>query len=188
MSVFSPYTVYKVAFPFLRPGYLIKVGDKYYMVITARNNRPIVTLTGAQTKFDLDIGQSSPAGLECMAGELKKNRIVHIQYVAIDTANTPTLYWGTEPLLSKDVEVTLSTTMAGLTNPIAVDRWSYDPSMRLLVTQSATQNYYFEIMEYEVTPYEGVPDRPYLQIMANGQAILVESPGTEKTLRLLNGR
>jgi hypothetical protein len=186
MSVFSPYTVYKVAFPFLRPGYLIKVGDKYYMVITARNNRPIVTLTGAQTKFDLDVGQSSPAGLECMAGELKKNRIVHIQYVAIDTANTPTLYWGVEPLLSKDVEVTLSTTMAGLTNPIAVDRWSYDPSMRLLITQTATQNYYFEIMEYEVTPYEGVPDRPYLQIMANGQAILVESPGTEKTLGLLN--
>jgi hypothetical protein len=186
MSVFEPYVIYKVAFPFLRPGYLIKIMDKYYMVITARNNRPIVTLTGAQTKFDLDVGQSSPAGLECMAGELKKNRIVHIQYVAIDQANTPTLYWGTEPLLSKDVEVTLSTANANVVSPIAVDRWSYDPSMRLLVTQSATQNYYFEIMEYEVTPYEGVPDRPYLQIMANGQAILVESPGTEKTLSLLN--
>lgn len=156
------------------------------MVITARNNRPIVALTGAKTKFDLDIGQSSPAGLECMAGELKKNRIVHIQYVSIDTGNTPILYWGVEPLLSKDVEVTLSTTIAGLTNPIAIDRWSYDPSMRLLVTQTATQNYYFEMMEYEVTPYAGTPDRPYLQIMANGQAIMVEGEETEKTLRLLN--
>jgi len=185
MSVFTPYEIYKVAFPFLKPGYIIKISDKYYMVITARNNRPIVALTGALTKFDLDVGQSSPAGLECMAGELKKNRIVHIQYVAIDTANTPTLYWGTEPLLSKDVEVTLSTTIAGVTNPIAVDRWSFDPSMRLLVTETASQNYYFEIMEYEVTPYEGVPDRPYLQIMANGQAIMVESPNTEKTLSRL---
>ena len=185
MSVFSVYTIYKVAFPFLKPGYLIKIGDKFYMVITARNNRPIVALTGAKTKFDLDIGQSDPAGLECMAGELKKNRIVHIQYVAIDTANTPTLYWGTEPLLSKDVEVTLSTARAGLTNPIAVDRWTYDPSMRLLVTQTATQNYYFEMMEYEVTPYEGTTDRPYLQIMANGQAILVDNEGTKETLNLL---
>jgi hypothetical protein len=185
MSTFSPYSVYRVAFPLLKPGYLIKVADKYYMVITARNNRPIVTLTGVQTKFDLDVGQSSPAGLECMAGELKKNRIVHIQYVSIDTGNTPTLYWGVEPLLSKDVEVTLSTVRAGLTNPIAVDRWSYDPSMRLLVTQTATQNYYFEMMEYEVTPYEGVPDRPYLQILANGQAILVDSEATRKTLSML---
>jgi hypothetical protein len=57
--------------------------------------------------------------------------------------------------------------------------------MRLLVTQSATQNYYFEIMEYEVTPYEGVPDRPYLQILANGQAILVDSDATKKTLSML---
>ena len=185
MIVFSPYAIYKVAFPFLKPGYIIKISDKFYMVITARNNRPKVALTGALTKFDLDIGQSTPAGLECMAGELKKNRIVHIQYVAIDTGNTPTLYWGTEPLLSKDVEVTLSTTIAGLTNPIAVDRWSYDPSMRLLVTETASQNYYFEMMEYEVTPYEGVPDRPYLQIMANGQAILVDNEGTKETLNLL---
>jgi len=185
MSVFTPYTIYKVAFPFLKPGYIIKISDKYYMVITARNNRPVVTLTGVQTKFDLDVGQSTPAGLECMAGELKKNRIVHIQFVGIDTDNKPTLYWGTEPLLSKDVEVTIDTTRAGVTNPIAIDRWSFDPSMRLLITQSADQNYYFEMMEYEVTPYEGVPDRPYLQIMANGQAIMVESPSTEKTLSRL---
>jgi len=185
MSVFTPYAIYKVAFPFLKPGYIIKISDKYFMVITARNNRPVIALTGALTKFDLDVGQSTPAGLECMAGELKKNRIVHIQYVAIDTGNTPTLYWGTEPLLSKDVEVTISTTMAGLTNPIAVDRWSFDPSMRLLVTETASNNYYFEIMEYEVTPYEGTPDGTYLQIMANGQAILVENEGTVKTLQRL---
>jgi len=184
MSVFSPYTIYKVAFPFLKPGYIVKIGDKFYIVITARNNRPKAAVTGAKTtKYTLDL--SNGAAYEQLHGELKKNRIVHLQYVAIDAANTPNIYWGTEPLMSKDYDDTMDTTRMGITNPIAVDRWSYDPSMRLSVIQTATQNYTFEIMEYEVTPYEGTPERPYLQIFANGQAILIESAGVEKSLQRL---
>lgn len=184
MSVFSPYTTYKVAYPALKPGYIIKIADRFYIVITVRNNRPTIAITGAKaTKYTLDLSNSST--FEQLHGELKKNRIVHLQYLAIDTGNTPNLYWGTEPLLSKDVDGTISTTVAGLTNPIGIDRWSYDPAMRLAIIQTATQNYYFEILEYEVVPYEGTPTKPYLQIFANGQAILIESESVEKSLQLI---
>ena len=184
MSVFSPYTVYKVAFPFLKPGYLIKISDKYYMVITARNNRAKISISGAQTS-KVVLYVTTSAAYEQLHGELKKNRIVHIQYLGLGQAQTVNLYWGTEPALSKDYDDTMDTTRAGLTNPIAIDRWSFDTSMNLSIKQAGTQDYYFELMEYEVTPYEGVPDRPYLQIMANGQAILVDNEGTKETLGLL---
>lgn len=187
ISTFSPYTVYRVAYPFLKPGYIVKIGDKYYMVITARNNRKKVYFNTAKTKTELDTNTTDDNSVKLtdMAGELNVNRIVHIQYVGID-ASTPTFYWGVEPLLSKDVEETLDTVRAGVSNPISIDRWSYTVEMHLLLTQTATAiNYYFEIMEYEVTPYTGVPDRPYLQIMANGQAIMVEAAETEETLARL---
>jgi len=187
MSVFTPYTSYKVAFPALKPGYIIKIGDKYYMIITARNNRPKTTVSGAQTsKYDLYI--STTSAMEQLHGEMKKNRIVHIQYLALGQAQTVNLYWGTEPLLSKDVDDTLDTTRSGLGNPIGIDRWSYDPSMHLAIKQSGTQDYYLEIMEYEVVAYAGEPPRPYLQILANGQAILVETAGKEQTLQSLTTR
>jgi len=154
------------------------------MVITARNNRKKITFTTAQTKTELDTNTSDYNSVKCtdLAGDVKVNRVVHIQYVAFD-ASTPQFYWGTEPMLSKDVDQALDTTRAGVTNPIAVDRWSFTVEQHLLLTQPATSiNYYFELMEYEITTYAGIPDRPYLQIMANGQAILVENQDTKKTL------
>jgi hypothetical protein len=46
--------------------------------------------------------------------------------------------------------------------------------MRLLVTQgNVTQNYYFEIVEYEIVAYQGSPRRPYMQLLSNGAGILV---------------
>ena len=157
------------------------------MVITARNNRPLIAVSGAvttYTTFDVSI----LAAYEQLHGELKKNRIVHLQYLAIDQAQAINLQWGTEPVFSKDVDATMTTARAGLTNPIAIDRWSYDPAMRLAFKQAGTQNYYFEIMEYEVTPYEGEPPAPYLHLMANGQAILVESPRTATAISSMQGR
>lgn len=173
MSAFTPYTNYRVSMPWLQPGNIIKIQDKFYMVVTTRHNRKTVALSGATTKTALSV--DTLAAYESLTGNLNKNRIVHLQYVAIDTGNTPEFFWGTQPLQSKDVDDTISTTTAGLTNPLPVDRWSYDNSMRLLVTQSATQNYYFEIVEYEIVSYAGTPPRPYTQIMANGQAIVVET-------------
>jgi hypothetical protein len=173
MSAFTPYTNYRTAMPWLEPGNIIKIQQSLYMVVTVRHNRKTVALSGAQTKLALAV--DSGTTYESLTGNLQKNRIVHLQYVAIDQENTPEFFWGTQPLQSKDVDDTMSTTTASLSNPLPVNRWSYDSSMRLLVTQSATQNYYFEIVEYEIVAYAGSPPRPYYQIMANGQAILVQT-------------
>jgi len=151
------------------------------MVIQVRHNRKAVAVTGTQTNYILALDNNATAGtsstfLESMTGNLNKNRIVQIQYVALTVADTPEFIWGTQPLQSKDVADTLSLPLAGPTNPIDVNRWSYDTSMRLLVTQGAvSQVYYFEIVEYEIVAYQGQPPRPYMQLLSNGAGILVTS-------------
>lgn len=183
MSVFTPYSRYQTAYQVLKPGDVIKIQDAYYLVITVRHNRKLVALTGAQTKLALNV--STLAAYESLHGNLQKNRITHIQYVAITESNTPEFYWGTQPLQSKDVDDTLNVVTAGLDNPIAVDRWSYDISMYLFVSESGSQNYYFEVIEYEIVSYAGTPPRPYLQIMANGQAVFVETQTTESVMNAI---
>jgi len=145
------------------------------MIITVRDNRKLIAVTGAQaTKYPLY--QTTAAAYESLTGNLQKNRIVHLQYVAVDQGSvTSELFWGTEPLQSKDVDDTFTSITANVSNPLAVDRWSYDTSMYLSLEQTNTQNYYFQIYEYEVVAYTGEPPRPYWQLMANGQSILVET-------------
>jgi hypothetical protein len=151
------------------------------MVIQVRHNRKAVSVTGAQTNYILALDNNATSGttslyLESMTGNLNKNRIVHLQYVGLSVADTPFFTWGTQPLSSKDVQDTISATSAGIGNPVDVNRWSYDQSMRLLVTQNnVSQVYYFEIVEYEIVAYEGKPPRPYMQLLSNGAGILVES-------------
>jgi hypothetical protein len=151
------------------------------MIIQVRHNRKAVSVTGAQTNYILALDNNATSGttstfLESMTGNLNKNRIVHLQYVGLGVADTPLFIWGTQPLSSKDVQDTISATSAGIGNPIDVNRWSYDQSMRLLVTQgNVSQVYYFEIVEYEIVAYEGKPLRPYMQLLSNGAGILVES-------------
>ena len=156
------------------------------MVITVRHNRKTVAISGAQTS-KLALSVTTLAAYESLTGNLNKNRIVQIQYVAIDQVVTTEFYWGTQPLQSKDVDDTCTPTTAGLSNPMMIDRWSYDNSMALLITQSNTQNYYFEIVEYEIVAYTGTPPRPYTQIMSNGQAMEIETAAQEtaaSTLKL----
>jgi len=199
MSAFTPYQIWKAAYPELKAGEVIRIQSTYYMVIQVRHNRKAVAVTGTQTNYILALDNNNTAGtsstfLESMTGNLSKNRIVHIEYVALtvadtpefiwgtqplqskDVADTPLFIWGTQPLSSKDVQDTISATSAGIGNPIDVNRWSYDQSMRLLVTQgNVSQVYYFEIVEYEIVAYEGKPLRPYMQLLSNGAGILVES-------------
>ena len=179
MSTFQPYEVWKSAYPELKPGELLKIQNAFYMIIQMRHNRKIVQVIGTQTNYILALDNNSTAGtsstyLESMTGNLNKNRIVHIEYVALSVADTPYFTWGTQPLSSKDVQDTISLVSANLLNPVEVDRWSYDQSMRLLVTQgSVTQNYYFDIVEYEIVAYAGTPQKPYWQLLSNGAGIYV---------------
>jgi hypothetical protein len=179
MSAFTPYQNWKSAYPTLLPGNIIKIQDKYYMVIQVRHNRKSVSVNGSQTNYILALDNNAASGttsqfLESMTGNLNKNRIVHIQYVALTISDTPEFIWGTQPLQSKDVADTLNLSIAGPTNPIDVNRWSYDASMRLLLTQgNVSQVYYFEIVEYEIVAYQGTPPRPYMQLLSNGAGITV---------------
>jgi hypothetical protein len=192
MSVFTPYQNWKSAYPSLQPGNILKVQNNYYMIIQVRHNRKVVQVIGSQTNYILALDNSSTAGtsstfLESMTGNLNKNRIVHIQYVALSVSDTPEFVWGTLPLQSKDVADTLTLTSAGLTNPIDVNRWSYDQSMRLLVTQgNVTQNYYFEIVEYEIVAYAGSPPRPYMQLLSNGAGIMVMTDTEAQNIQATN--
>ena len=162
------------------------------MIIQVRHNRKAVAVTGSQTNYILALDNSNTAGttstfLESMTGNLNKNRIVHIEYVGLTIADTPEFIWGTQPLQSKDVADTLNANLAGATNPIEVDRWSYDQSMRLLVTQgNVSQVYYFDIVEYEIVAYAGTPTQPYWQLLSNGAGIYVASDAQATNIQATN--
>ena len=188
---FKPYVIYATRLPILKPGHIMRVGDKYYQVITVRHNRKRFSLTtdatGAPKEYRLYI--TTLAAFESLHGSLERNRVVHLQYIAVETAAVTTeLWWGNTPLLSKDVAETISTITATLDAPLEIDRWSFDSAMHLILknqTANTTQTYDIEIAEYEITPYVGVPTRPFLHILGNGQAIFVSEEGAESTLARL---
>ena len=192
MSQFIPYNIWKAAYPELKAGELLKIQNLYYMIIQVRHNRKAVAVTGIQTNYILALDNNATAGttstfLESMTGNINKNRIVHIEYVALTVADTPEFIWGTQPLQSKDVADTLNANLAGATNPIEVDRWSYDQSMRLLVTQgNVSQIYYFDIVEYEIVAYAGTPQQPYWQLLSNGAGIYVATNEIAKNIASTN--
>jgi hypothetical protein len=189
---FTPYQIWKAAYPELKAGELFKIQNIYYMIIQVRHNRKAVAVTGTQTNYILALDNAATAGttstlLESMTGNLNKNRIVHIEYVALTVADTPEFIWGTQPLQSKDVADTIDTNLAGASNPIEVDRWSYDQSMRLLVTQgNVTQVYYFDIVEYEIVAYSGQPTQPYWQLLSNGAGIYVANEAIAANIQATN--
>jgi hypothetical protein len=152
------------------------------MIITVRRNRKKVALSESKTKHRFYT--ETDASYASMHGNLGLNRVVHLQYVSIDKDVDTTFYWGTQPLQSKDVEEAIQVWAAGFSSPLEIDRWSFAPEMHLYVTTAGAQNFYFEIIEYEVVEYVGTPTRPYLYIMANGQAIFVESAETETLAKM----
>jgi len=190
---FTPYQIWKAAYPELKAGELFKIQNIYYMIIQVRHNRKAVTVIGAQTNYILALDNANTGAgtsstfLESLTGNLNKNRIVHLEYAAITVADTPEFIWGTQPLQSKDVADTIDTNLAGASNPIEVDRWSYDQSMRLLVTQGAvTQVYYFDIVEYEIVAYAGTPQQPYWQLLSNGAGIYVATDAIAQNIQATN--
>ena len=190
---FTPYQIWKAAYPELKAGELFKIQNQYYMIIQVRHNRKAVTVIGSQTNYILALDNASTGAgtastlLESMTGNLNKNRIVHIEYVGITVSDTPEFVWGTQPLQSKDVADTIDTNLAGASNPIEVDRWSYDQSMRLLVTQgNVTQVYYFDIVEYEIVAYSGQPTQPYWQLLSNGAGIYVANEAIAANIQATN--
>ena len=173
MSVFTPYQAWTPRLPQLKVGHFFKIGDRFYQIVNVRRNRQRITVSGAKTT-DYSLNVSTDSTYESLHGNLEKDRIVHIQYVAVENDGVTTVFsWGPQPLFSKDVKLGIDTNLASKTNPMEIDRWSYDNSMYLKLTQTGTQVYIFECVEYEVKPYQGEPSK-YLHLMANGQAVYVE--------------
>ena len=194
---FTPYQIWKSAYPELKAGEILKIQNAFYMIIQVRHNRKLVQVNGVQNNYILALDNNATAGtsstaLESMTGNINKNRIVHLEYVAVAEADagapaTPFFTWGTQPLSSKDVQDAISSTTASLAGPVEIDRWSYDQSMRLLVTQGNTShNYYFDIVEYEVVAYAGAPTQPYWQILSNGAGIYVASEKVAANIQATN--
>jgi hypothetical protein len=170
--------VYATRLPVLKAGHIVHTGPDfesgYLQVVTVRNNRKKVAISGAKTTlYDLVIGTDT--SYESLHGNLKKNRIVHLQYLGISETQNTYLWWLTQPLLSKDVDEAILPTTAPVDQPLEIDRWSYDDSQYLRIKQDGTQNYYFVIVEYEVTGYPGKPDGDFLHVFANGQAQFVRA-------------
>jgi len=170
--------IYTTRLPVLKAGHIVHTGPDfdsgYLQVVTVRNNRKKVSVSGAKTSlYDLVIGTDT--SFESLHGNLKKNRIVHLQYLGLDV-DTPTyVWWLTQPLLSKDVDEAIRSTLAPVDQPIELDRWSYDDSQYLRIKQDATQDYFFVIVEYEVVGYPGKPEGDFLHVFANGQAQFVRA-------------
>ena len=183
LTSFKPYTLYKVTLPILKPGHVMRIGDKFYQVLTVRRNRKRFEVSGVQTTYRLYV--TTAAAYESLHGSLERNRIVHIQYLAVGTAAITDLWWGTQPLLSKDVKESITNVTAAVDAPLEIDRWSFDAAMHLYLDQSATQTYVIEVIEYEITPYPGTPTRPFLHILGNGQALFIEAEATERMLQRL---
>ena len=182
---FTPYTNYATVLPILKPGHIIRIADKFYMVVTVRRNRKYIGSLAAQSTSYRFNSATNTAYVD-MVGNLSLNRIVHLQYVAIDQVQSTTFYWGTQPLLSKDLAEPVLPNVAGISQPMEIDRWSYDETMNLYITTAGTQDFFFQIIEYEVVPYPGTPTANYLHIMANGQAIFVATQDVVAAIAQMN--
>jgi len=178
---FQPYTIYDARLPKLKPGFFFEIGGKFYQIMIVRNNRQNFAIPAAYAEPGLILNTTTGAVYEALHGNIDMGRITQIQYVALAANAALCLFrWGTEPLLSGVRNVYIDDTHASLTHPLQVDRWSYDPEMRLAVIKVAdgvgeATVLWFEVVEYTVTEWGKTPPKKYLKILPNGQAVFVEA-------------
>ena len=172
---FQPYTIYKAELPRLRAGHFIQIGSSFYQVKTVRRNRQAFDFA---TTAEVVLNVTTNTIYEAMHGNIKVDRVTHLQYVSVlNTAPDVLLKWGTEPLLSRWRNIKINANMANRQAPLEIDRWSHDPEMRLSVTPDTTaaQTLYFETVEYEVVAWEKTPPKQYLKILPDGQATFMKA-------------
>jgi len=174
---FVPYAIYEPRLPKLRPGFFMNIAGKFYQIMDVRNNRQPVDLAGAYTESSpLILNSTTNVIYEALHGNMEVLRVIQLQYFALTTTLDTLLRWGTNPLLSKWRNVYINSNGAGLTNPLQIDRWSYDREMRLAVVKAVgAQTLWLEIVEYEVTSWDKTPPKKYLKILENGDAVFVEA-------------
>ena len=173
---FVPYSIYEPRLPKLKPGFFLNISGKFYQIMSVRNNRQSISIDGAYAEPGRALNASTDNTYEALHGNIDVGRVVQIQYLALTTTQDVLFRWGTEPLLSRWRPLYINSNGAGLTNPLQVDRWSFDESMHIKVVKDAgSQTLWLEIIEYEVTPWEKTPPKKYLKILPNGHAVFVEA-------------
>ena len=187
MSSFRPYSIYDARLPKLRTGFFMEIAGKFYQVMEVRNNRQVVTPGETEdppnntqaytTDPGLVLNATTNAMYEALHGNITVGRVTQIQYVSLTQA-TPTvlLKWGTEPLLSSIRNLYIGSNHAPLTNPLQVDKWSYDREMRIsLLKATGVQLIWLEIIEYIAVLWKKEPPKTYLKILANGHAVFIQA-------------
>ena len=190
---FQPYSIFDARLPKLKPGFFLEIAGKFHQIVVVRNNRQLVAMragtpigAGAHVDPGYVLNVTSNAQYESLHGNIDTERVVQIQYISLTVAagagvEPPTipwtlLRWGTEPLFSRVRNLYIDAQSASLTNPLQVDRWSYNPEMRLAVIKAAgNQDMWLEIVEYAAKLWAKEPPKRYLKILANGQAVFVEA-------------
>ncbi|MBA7657571.1 hypothetical protein ES703_65510 [subsurface metagenome] len=173
---FQPFVIYSSRLPYLKPGHFIKAAEKMYQVVVARHNRQPLALDAGEVTSDIALNTSTDEAFQALHGKLDVGRIVQIQYLALTTGVDVIFKWMKEPLGSKWVNIVYDSAVAAVDAPVEVDRWSYDPELRLAYTKDAgAQTVYFEMVEYEVKATTLTPKR-YLKILPNGQTVFIDAP------------
>ncbi len=172
---FQPFVIYSSRLPYLKPGHFIKAAEKMYQVVVARHNRQPIALDAALITTDAPLNAGADEAYQALHGKLDVGRIVQMQYLALTTGVDVVFKWMKEPLGSKWVNITYDSAVAAVDAPVEIDRWSYDPELRLAYTKAAgAQTVYFEMVEYEVKATKLTPKR-YLKILPNGQAVFIDA-------------
>lgn len=173
---------YRLALPVLKVGHVIKAGagskggSGFWVVEKVMEGRALINESAIVTKKKW-IASSGDAYKQ-VSGNLDTERIVHLQYLGALDTNDALLYWMKDPLFSPEVDSTVNSTIAPDTNPLRLDKWSYDQSMFMAVTAAAAVNHQFivETVNYLVDPLKGKPPQKYLEITVEGNATFVELP------------
>ena len=174
---FVPYSTYDVRLPKLKAGYFLNIGGKFYQIMAVRDNRQPIAIDAEYTfSAPRILNTTTSNAYDALHGNLEVGRVVQLQYFALTTDVDVLLRWGTEPLLSKWLNIYIDSNGAGVSNPLQIDRWSYDKEMRLEVVKAAgAQTLWLEIVEYEVNAWTATPPKEYLKILDNGHAVFVRA-------------
>jgi len=174
---FVPYTIYGAKLPILKAGFFFAISDKFHQIVEVRPNRQDFDIGAAYPDPGLILNVTTGAIYEALHGSIDLGRVVHLMYLALTAAAPTVLFrWGTEPLLSRWRAFNIGSNHAGLTNPLTVDRWSYDKEMRMaLIKLIGAQTLWLETVEYATQVWAEEPPKQYLKILPNGQAVFVKA-------------
>ncbi len=165
---FVPYQIQADRLPKLKSGHIFKIGAKFFRIKEVRRNRKSFTENAVRDKVPWNT--STGVIYTNLVGDLKNKRVVHLHYLSLTTAIACIFRWLTEPLLSRVTEETLDNTLANVTAPYEIDKWTYDESMHIKITKIVgAQVCIVELIEYTVESCAKSP--VYLELMPSGEGV-----------------